>query len=71
MAISRHTYGTLTSKEKEFLRYISKGLKFKQIAEKMHISMNTAGKYATKCNQKMQVHNVSDAAAVAKVIGQI
>lgn len=48
---------TLTQRELEVLRYISRGLAKKEIAQTMHISVKTVDKHASNLMDKLDVHD--------------
>lgn len=48
---------TLTNREKEILKELSKGLRYKEIAASLHISMETVRSHARKIYEKLQVQS--------------
>ncbi len=57
----------LTPKEKEILKALSKGLRYKEIANEMHISMDTVRTHVRHIYEKLQVQSRIE--AVNKVYG--
>jgi DNA-binding NarL/FixJ family response regulator len=55
----------LTTKETEVLRYLSQGLSYKMIADNMAISYFTVNNHVKKIYEKLQVHSVGEALALA------
>lgn len=58
----------LTPKEKEILKALSKGLRYKEIADEMHISIETVRSHARKIYEKLQVQSRTE--ALNKVYGR-
>lgn len=58
----------LTPKEKEILKELSKGLRYKEIAANMHISMETVRTHARRIYEKLQVQSRTE--ALNKVYGR-
>lgn len=58
-------YG-LTERETQVLRYMSDGLPFQEIAQKMYVSLSTINQHALHINEKLKVNSRS--LAVAKAI---
>lgn len=56
---------SLVEREKEVLRHLSKGLRNKQIADKMYISDHTVEGYLRKIYEKIQVKNRTEAVSKA------
>jgi len=57
----------LTPKEKELLKALSKGLRYKEIAGEMNIGMETVRSHARKIYEKLQVQSRTE--ALNKVFG--
>ncbi len=57
----------LTPKEKEILKALSKGLRYKEIADDMNIGMETVRSHARKIYEKLQVQSRTE--ALNKVFG--
>ncbi len=57
----------LTPKEKEILKSLSKGLRYKEIASEMNIGMETVRSHARKIYEKLQVQSRTE--ALNKVFG--
>jgi len=57
----------LTPKEKEILKALSKGLRYKEIADEMNIGMETVRSHARKIYEKLQVQSRTE--ALNKVFG--
>lgn len=55
----------LTAKETETLKYLSKGLSYKMIADQMGISYFTVNNHVKKIYEKLQVHSMGEALARA------
>ena len=55
----------LTAKETETLGYLSQGLSYKMIADKMGISFFTVNNHIKKVYEKLQVNSVGEAVALA------
>jgi DNA-binding NarL/FixJ family response regulator len=55
----------LTPKESEVLKYLSQGLSYKMIADKMGISYFTVNNHVKKVYEKLQVHSLGEAVALA------
>ncbi len=51
----------LTAKEKEVLYQLSKGFLYKEIAEKLHITVNTVKQHIHNIYEKLHVHNRTEA----------
>jgi len=58
----------LTPKEKEILKELSKGLRYKEIADEMKISIETVRSHARKIYEKLQVQSRTE--ALNKVYGR-
>lgn len=58
----------LTPKEKEILKALAKGLRYKEIADEMHISIETVRSHARKIYEKLQVQSRTE--ALNKVYGR-
>lgn len=67
----RNDKGILSSREKQVLSLISKGMLSKDIAEKLFISINTVSRHRQKILQKLQVNNSIEACKIAKELGLI
>lgn len=55
----------LTAKETETLKHLSQGLSYKMIADKMGISYFTVNNHIKKIYEKLQVHSLGEAVALA------
>jgi len=55
----------LTTKETETLKFLSKGLSYKMIADQMGISYFTVNNHVKKIYEKLQVHSLGEAVALA------
>ncbi|NNV57510.1 response regulator transcription factor [Limnovirga soli] len=55
----------LTLKETEVLKHLSKGLSYKMIADQMGISYFTVNNHVKKIYEKLQVHSLGEAVAMA------
>ena len=55
----------LTPKEKEVLKYLSDGLSYKMVADKLGISYYTVNSHIKKIYEKLHVHSLGEAVAVA------
>ena len=55
----------LTIKETEVLKYLSQGLSYKMVADKMGISYFTVNNHVKKIYEKLQVHSLGEAVALA------
>lgn len=53
--------GMLTPKEKEILKALSKGLRYKEIAFEMHISIETVRSHVRRIYEKLQVQSRTEA----------
>lgn len=51
------SHDKLTNREKEILKELSKGLRYKEIAASLHISMETVRSHARKIYEKLQVQS--------------
>ena len=58
----------LTPKEKEVLKALAKGLRYKEIADEMKVSMETIRSHARKIYEKLQVQSRTE--ALNKVYGR-
>lgn len=58
----------LTPKEKEILKALSKGLRYKEIASEMHISIETVRSHVRRIYEKLQVQSRTE--ALNKVYGR-
>jgi DNA-binding NarL/FixJ family response regulator len=58
----------LTPKEKEILKALSKGLRYKEIAFEMHISIETVRSHVRRIYEKLQVQSRTE--ALNKVYGR-
>ncbi len=61
----RSRASTLTQRELEVLRYLTRGLAKKEIAGLMHISVNTVNRHADSIMQKLDIHDRVQLAAYA------
>ncbi len=68
---SRNDKAMLSSREKQVLLLISKGMPSKDIANKLFISINTVSRHRQKILQKLQVNNSIEACKIAKELGLI
>lgn len=59
-----HDY-KLTAKETEALKYLSQGLSYKMVADQMGISFFTVNNHVKKIYEKLQVHSLGEAVALA------
>lgn len=55
----------LTAKETEVLRFLSQGLSYKMVADQMGISYFTVNNHVKKIYEKLQVHSLGEAVALA------
>ncbi len=55
----------LTNKETEVLKLLSQGLSYKMVADNMGISYNTVNSHVKKIYEKLQVHSLGEAVALA------
>ena len=55
----------LSTKEQEVLTYLSDGLSYKMVADKMGISYFTVNNHIKKIYEKLQVHSMGEAIAKA------
>lgn len=55
----------LTNKETEVLKFLSQGLSYKMVADNMDISYNTVNSHVKKIYEKLQVHSLGEAVALA------
>jgi DNA-binding NarL/FixJ family response regulator len=55
----------LTPKESEVLKHLAKGLSYKMIADQMGISYFTVNNHVKKIYEKLQVHSLGEAVALA------
>ena len=62
---------SLSSKDIEVLQLLVKGLRYKQIAIKLHISYSTVKFYCERIRDKLQVENIKQAIAKAIKLGLI
>lgn len=67
----RSSYDTLTSRERETLKLIAEGVKNKDIASFMGISVKTAEKHRSNLMKKLNLHSVSAITAFAARKGLI
>jgi len=58
----------LTNREKEILKLLSKGLRYKEIAADLHISMDTVRSHTRNIYEKLQVQSRTE--AINKVLGK-
>jgi len=56
---------TLTDREREVVRFVAEGLKNREIAERLSISMKTVEKHRANVMKKLNVHNASGLTAYA------
>jgi DNA-binding NarL/FixJ family response regulator len=63
-----HSVEILTPKEKEILKCLSEGLRFKEIAAEMHIGMETVRTHVRHIYEKLQVQSRTE--ALNKVFGK-
>jgi DNA-binding NarL/FixJ family response regulator len=63
-----HTNSLLTNKENEVLELLSKGYLYKEIADKLHITLNTVKQHIHKIYEKLHVSNRTE--AVNKLYGK-
>ena len=55
----------LTAKENEVLKHLATGLSYKMVADKMGISYFTVNNHVKKIYEKLQVHSLGEAVAIA------
>ena len=55
----------LSIKEKEVLKYLSQGLSYKMVADRMGISFFTVNNHVKKIYEKLHVHSLGEAVALA------
>lgn len=55
----------LTAKEQEVLNYLSNGLSYKMVAEKMNITYHTVNSHVKKIYQKLHVNSLGEAISLA------
>ena len=55
----------LTTKEKEVLKYLTDGLSYKMVADKMNISYFTVNTHVKNIYEKLQVHSIGEAISYA------
>ncbi len=55
----------LTSREKEVLKYLSDGLSYKMVADKLGISYFTVNSHIRKIYEKLHVHSLGEAVSLA------
>ena len=55
----------LTPKEKEVLKYLSEGLSYKMVADKLGISYYTVNAHIKKIYEKLHVHSLTEAVSFA------
>ena len=55
----------LTLKEKEVLKYLTDGLSYKMVADRMGISYFTVNSHVKKVYEKLQVHSLGEAISYA------
>jgi DNA-binding NarL/FixJ family response regulator len=48
---------TLTNREMEILRYLARGMSKKEIAETVHISVNTVNRHTSSLMNKLDIHD--------------
>ncbi|HMO61262.1 MAG TPA: response regulator transcription factor [Ferruginibacter sp.] len=60
-----HSSASLTTREKEALKYLTEGLSHKMVADKMGISYFTVNAHVKKIYEKLQVHSVGEAISYA------
>ncbi len=65
-AVSAQETETLTKREREILGYLAKGLRYKEIAEKLFISASTVRTHIHKVYEKLHVRSKSE--AILKVL---
>ena len=61
----------ITNREREVLKLISTGMRSKEIADKLFISINTVNNHRKKLLEKMKVSNSSEAVKLAAKLGVI
>jgi len=54
-------YESLTDREKEILQFLSKGFQYKEIADKLFLSVETIRTYVRHIYEKLQVHSRTEA----------
>ncbi len=59
------TFVNLTNRESEVLKYLSQGLSYKMVADRMGISYFTVNNHVKKIYEKLQVHSLGEAIALA------
>ncbi len=55
----------LSPKESETLKYLTEGLSYKMVADKMGISFFTVNNHVKKIYEKLQVHSIGEAVSIA------
>lgn len=61
----KQTDYNLTTKESEVLKFLSEGFSYKMVADKMGISYFTVNNHVKKIYEKLQVHSLGEAVALA------
>ena len=54
-------YESLTAREKEILQFLSKGFQYKEMADKLFLSVETIRTYVRNIYEKLQVHSRTEA----------
>jgi DNA-binding NarL/FixJ family response regulator len=62
---------TLSDREIELLEQLSKGLRYEQVGQNLHISTGTVRKHIENIYRKLQVHNKLEAVDAARRKGLI
>ena len=63
--MSTEIYNDLSPKETETLKRLSQGLSYKMIADDMGLSYFTVNNHIRKIYEKLQVHSLGEAVALA------
>ncbi len=63
---AKHDYEDLTTREREILGYLAKGLSYKMIADTCHIAMGTVNTHLKKIYEKLHVNSATEAVAKAR-----
>ena len=63
--LENETSVKLTRKESEVLKHLSQGLSYKMVADNMNISYFTVNNHVKKIYEKLQVHSIQEAIAMA------
>lgn len=68
LSLKQETNSILSEREKEILELIRKGMRSKEIASELHISINTVNRHRQNILSKLSVSNSIEACRAAEIM---